>query len=111
MCSADPSAERARAVIPSGCPGPSPTARSRPGSASKSSTVAPTFSDVSSSSVDVAPQEELLLDDADADASVDPPHCDVESDAVVDSAPARVCDAPHVDSVATSAGSTCGVGF
>ncbi len=67
MCSASSRAERARAVISSGGPGPRPTAMSWPGSASKSSTVAPTSSSSSDSLDEDAPQELLLDEDDDSD--------------------------------------------
>jgi len=81
MCSASASAAFARSVIPSGSPGPSPTAVSCPGSASKSSTVEPTFSSV---------EEDAPQDDEDESELLAPPQFD---SLVVSFAPQLLVDA------------------
>jgi hypothetical protein len=93
------SADRAFAVIPSGWPGPRPTATSRPGSASKSSTVAPTSS---SSSEPDAPQELL---EAGPDESDDAPHfeeLDASAEVVVVPEALLASLAPHFEVVSVS---------
>src|SRR6056297_27334 len=86
MWSAASKASFARSVIPSGLPGPRPTALSWPGSASKSSIVAPTScSLLPGSSVFDAPHE---LDDVFAS---EPPHFDPLESAV------SVEEAPHFE--------------
>src|SRR6056297_2038149 len=102
MCSASSSAERARAVIPSGWPGPRPTAMSWPGSASKSSTVAPTSSSSSESLEADAPQELPLDDESEED---DAPHLEVVSSPAsgVVSVDELAELAPHVEPVSGSA--------